>query len=147
MSTTVIDLKALAEAGRYRISHDESAEMTGQTHEERKWLVQIEGRNGHVFVQGVAELGAYVKLTVRARLDALLAIPGARLLQRGDSEASVAFPPEHLDHVASILKLRRRRPAISEEHARKLAEAGAKHRFVPVVSVEKAGAMPSPTSG
>jgi hypothetical protein len=62
------------------------------------------------------------------RLGRLLAIPGTRLLQRGDHEASVSFSLTHLTQVAEILQAKRRKK-LSEEHRAKLIEASTPYRF------------------
>lgn len=124
----LIDLAALAKAGRFKTALDESAEIEGQSRDERLWLVQIPGKYGHVFVQGFAELGAYVQTYKNDRLERLLAIKGTRLLQRGDREASVAFRPKDLEAVAVVLGLRRRRQ-MSEEQKLKAGERLAAYRY------------------
>jgi hypothetical protein len=126
----MIDLKQLF-GSTYRITLDESAEIDGQTREDRLWLYQLSGSRGHVFVQSKTTLGAY--FAGRAswpRGKQLLAIPSARLLQSGDSEMSVEFDPAAIESVAPILGLYRRRH-LAPEHAQALAEAGSQHRFAP----------------
>lgn len=115
---SMIDLKARF-GDRYRIALDESAEIPGQTREERLWLYQIPGKFGHVYVHGRETLGAYVRTRRDGsnRLGRLLAIPGARLHQRGDDEAAVTFPPEALGVVAGILRLRERPKQSPEQRA------------------------------
>jgi hypothetical protein len=122
----LIDLRATC-GHRYRITLDESAEIDGQTRDERLWLFQIPGRFGHVYVHGWDTLGAYVRLH-GDRLNRLLAVPGARIHQRGDREASLTFPPEALEAVAAVLALRRRR-RLSDDRRRQLAEVSAGTRF------------------
>jgi hypothetical protein len=125
----MIDLKA-AYGQRYRVTYDESCSLPGCTREDKLWGARIEGRHGHVYVHGRGTLGAYVRTRrdPTDRLGRLLAVPGARLHQRGDDEASVTSPPEHLEAVAAILQLRRRRQ-VSDDHRRRLTEAGAGFRF------------------
>jgi len=122
----LIDLKATF-GERYRIKLDESAEIPGQSKADRLWLYQIHGKYGHVYVHGRETLGAYVRTRRDGsrRLPRLLEIPGATLHQRGDDEASVTFPPEAIESVASILVLRRRRK-VTDEQRRRLAEMRAK---------------------
>jgi hypothetical protein len=112
----LIDLKTQY-GDRYRITLDESASILGQSQEDRLWLYQIPGKFGHVYVHGNATLGAYVRTRhdPTDRLGRLLALPGARLHQRGDAEAAVIFAPECLDEVAQILRLRRRRQLTPEQ--------------------------------
>jgi hypothetical protein len=124
----MIDIKA-AYGHRFKITLDESAEIDGQTREERLWLYQIPGRHGHVYVHGRETLGAYIRLH-GDRLDRLLAIPSVRKHQIGDREASATFPPEALEAVAEVLALRRRRQ-LSDTERRRLVEATAGTRFRP----------------
>src|SRR4051812_44715639 len=100
----MIDLKARF-GDRYKIALDESANIAKQSEADRLWLYQIPGRYGHVYVHGADALGAYVQTYNDGsdRLGRLLSLPGARLHQRGDREASVVFLPAALEAVAGIL--------------------------------------------
>src|SRR5262249_30509383 len=79
------------------------------------------------------------------RLGQLLALPGARLHQRGDDEATAVFPPDRLEEAASILRLMRRRQ-LSETHRRKLVEASASFRFPPGSNVPQRARETIPTA-
>lgn len=109
----------------FRITYDESAEIVGQTREERLWLCRIPARRGHIFVQGVETLGAYCD---RPRLFArLLAIPGVKVLQRGDTEINATFPRERIEDVAQLLHAKRRR-RVSDTQKQRLVEMSAAFR-------------------
>ena len=58
----------------------------------------------------------------------LAAVPGCRLVQDGADGANVVFPVEHLDTVAGVLRLRRRR------------------RYTPAQRLELAARLSKPTS-
>jgi hypothetical protein len=115
----MIDLKGIA-SHRWRISYDESCDLPGCTREDKLYGARLTGKHGHVFVQGREVLGAYIRLH-GDRLNRLLAVPASKLMQLSDREASVSFPPEHLETVAEILKLRRRRRVSEEQLAGMLA--------------------------
>jgi hypothetical protein len=112
----VIDLKSQYGA-RYRVTLDQSADIPGQSQEDRLWLQQIQGKYGHCYIHGQRELGAYVRTKADRtdRLGRLLALPGSRLHQRGDFESSVVFDPANIDAVAGILKLHLRRRLSDEQ--------------------------------
>jgi hypothetical protein len=113
----VVDLRALA-GRRYRVSLDESAELDG-SEAERPWHLRIPCRYGHVYVHGRETLGAYTDRP--GVIPRLLAVPGVRVHQRGDTEVTVTFPPDRLDAVAAVLKARRRRQLTEAERARRAA--------------------------
>lgn len=127
----MIDLKVLC-GDAFRITWDESAEIPGQTSEDRAWLQQIPGKFGHVSIHGEDTLSVFVRTAYDStdRLGRLEALPGCRVHQRGDHEASLTFPPEHLPVVLEIIRAKPRR-RLSEAHRRKLIEAGSGHRFAP----------------
>lgn len=102
----MLDLKR--QFGRtYRIALDESAEIDGQTREERLWLYQIPCKHGHIYVHGKDRLGVYCsKPNV---IPVVLAIPGVVLHQRGDREASATFDPAILAQVAQVMRAKKRR--------------------------------------
>lgn len=109
----MLDLRALA-GSTYRTEFDESAEMTGQTREERLWLVRIPCRRGHVYVHGENTLGAWTDRRPTAKR--LEALDGTRVHQRGDREMTVTFAPERLEAVCEILLARKQRhPTVSDE--------------------------------
>src|SRR5216117_3770627 len=49
----------------------------------------------------------------------LWAIPGVKRHQTGDTEIRAVFPPEALEHVAGVIKARRRRTLAPEEACRR----------------------------
>lgn len=101
----MIDLKAQY-GSTYRITLDPSAEMAGQTKEERLWLYRIPCRYGHIYVHGKERLGAYTNR--RLMISRLLALPGMKLHQRGDSEVAVTFDPGCLEQVTQLLQAYKR---------------------------------------
>ncbi len=103
----------------------------------RRWRVQrdaegfpfIPGRYGRIewHCDGVAcwscPLPGQVALAVytdRPRLFAKLwAIPGVKRHQKGDTEMRAVFPPEAIEHVAAVIRARRRRTLAPEEARRR----------------------------
>ena len=103
----------------YRITYNEAVKIPGQTRADRRWLPQIPCKYGHVYVHGRETLGAYV--TGRLITGRLAALPGVRVLQQGDEEVAVSFPPEMFPAVASLLQARKIRQVSAAQ-----AAAGAK---------------------
>lgn len=126
----MIDLKKLA-GRKYKTVLDESYEPTGCL-EDRLWHIQIPAKYGHVYLHGANLLGAYTD--GRKRIAMMKAIPGLRLHQNGDKEASFVFPPELLDQVAAVLKARKGRPPMSEEQKAAAVERLARFSFRPTRS-------------
>lgn len=112
----------------YRVSLDESADIAGQTTEDRVWLWQIKCKRGHVYVHGVNTLGAYCDRS--PSIKRLLALPFVKLHQRGDRECTVTFDPSHLEEVLQVLSPYKRRQ-VSEEERQRLASIGARTRLRP----------------
>jgi hypothetical protein len=112
----MLDLKA--QYGRlYRVALDESADVD-TARADRPWFYRIACRRGHVYLHGPETLGAY---TDRKRIaKRLVALPGVRVHQRGDTEATVVFAPEALGPVLELLQVRRR-PVLSEARRAELA--------------------------
>jgi len=119
----MIDLKQLAHR-KYKIRLDESyeAEQGG-----KEWYYQIFCRKGHVYVHGEGTLGAYVK--GGKMVSKVRAIPGTKIHQNGDGEATFVFPPELLDQVAEAIGAYKRRREMSEEAKVAYAERLAEFRF------------------
>lgn len=115
----MIDLKAVG-MKKYRITLDESYEA-GADDSGKLWFYQIPAKFGHVYVHSKTELGVYVK--GRLKIGMVGAIPGLRLHQRGETEATYVFDPELLDQVAAEIKARKRRQ-ISDEQRAVLVERG-----------------------
>jgi hypothetical protein len=125
----MIDLKQLADR-KYKIALDESyeAEQGGKL-----WYYQIPCRNGgHIYVHGEDRLGVYVPGSYQ--VSKIREIPGIRIHQTGDKEATFTFPPELLDAVATAMKARKARPEMSEE-----AKAAAIARIAPFRFPESRG--------
>jgi hypothetical protein len=115
----VINLKEIV-GKRYKITLDESYEA-GADDNGKLWYYRIEARSGHVYVHSETQLGVYVK--GRLKIGMVGAIPGLRLHQRGDLEATYVFAPELLDRVATEIKAKKRRQLSDEQKAR-LIEQG-----------------------
>lgn len=107
----MLNLKELA-GKRWKIVMDPSYEFTGVM-ADRLWYYRVDCRWGHVYPHSAELLGAYTD--GRRRIGMMKAIPGIRLHQNGDREASFLFPPEMLDQVCAVLKARKRRPPMSED--------------------------------
>lgn len=121
-----IDLVAIA-GDRYRIEYDPAFEAQGRGREEqRAWLVLIPGRYGHVYPFSADRLAAYV--AGRLQPNKVKLLPFAEVHQDGDGECTVLFEPQHLDRIAPLVGLRRRRQ-LSADHKRKLTEASKPYRF------------------
>jgi hypothetical protein len=127
----MLDLKS--QYGKvYRVGWDESASIPGQSNEDRRWLQVAIAKYGHIGIHSHTELGVYVR-TYRDssdRLGRLLALPGARLKNRGDAEAIVVIPNDQFEAAAEIIHARKRRQ-ISEGNLAKLSAANAPFRFRP----------------
>jgi len=92
-------------APRYRRGWDESR---NSNRDKDPWMMQLMARKGrgHVYVHGVWTLAAATTQILGRRI--ARKVPGAKILQNGDDGINVAFPPEQLDAVAKILRLRTR---------------------------------------
>jgi hypothetical protein len=112
-----LDLKAIA-ADRYRITLDESAKVD-TSRDSKVWCTQIPAKHGHVGTYSERELSAFC--SGRRLFARLLAIPTVRVVQEGDSEIRVAFSPQHLDQVATLLRARRRTVLSDSERVRRTA--------------------------
>jgi hypothetical protein len=107
------------------------------------WDLVLLGRAGFVAVWGQGLLVACTRSTATTKR-VLAAVPGAVVAQDGDDGANVVFPAEHLDTVADILRLRRKRqytPAQREAAAARLARVrpktlnrGSVSRQIPPIS-------------
>lgn len=108
---------------KYFIETDPSAEITGQTEEDREWLWIIPGKYGHVYIFGSDRLGVYMnRPPTSARGKRLLAIVSAKPHQMGDKEFAVTIDPADVGGVAPILGLRKRPRLTEEEIARRTAQ-------------------------
>ena len=115
----MIDLKELA-GKRYRVALDKSR-SDEPSREERLWLYQIPCQRGHIGVWGENTLSAWTDRTPTSKR--LEAIPGVKVVQRGDRELQVTFGPERLDAVAELLKARKKRQ-LTDEQREKLVARG-----------------------
>jgi hypothetical protein len=123
----MIDLKQLF-GDTFRVVLDESAELDGQTREERLWLLRLKGKRGHVYVHSKTRLGAYLERPATATYgQQLLAVPSAQLHQSGDREMTATFDPVDIDAVAKVLGLYRRKQ-YSPEALQASTERLARHR-------------------
>lgn len=107
---------------RYFVQAEPSADIVGQSEEDREWLWIIPGKYGHVYIFGTDKLGAYIKRSPGSIYgQRLLDVLSAEPHQMGDDEFSVTFDPVDLDAVAEILRLRKRPRLSPEELARRTA--------------------------
>jgi hypothetical protein len=116
------------------------------------WNLIIPGRAGFVTPwgylppRGSGLLVACTNSSVTTRR-LLAAVPGARVVQDGSDGQAVTFAPEHLDVVAGLLGLWRKRVLSAEQRAR-LVEAGQASRFSGAGASEKGrGAVLEPSEG
>jgi hypothetical protein len=101
----VEQLRALVKPHRFRV------------HLDVEGFPLIPGRYGQIEWFDGQDLAVY---TDRPRLFARLwAISGVRRHQTGDTEMRAVFPPEVLERVAGVIKVRRRRTLSSEEARRR----------------------------
>ncbi|MGP0069159.1 MAG: hypothetical protein ACLQGP_36865 [Isosphaeraceae bacterium] len=108
---------------RYRVTLDESAKVDTDR-EAKLWCQRIPCVRGFISVHGPSTLAGF---TDRPKIVAMLiAIPGVRVYQRGDSEARVLFDPEILETVAEVLKARRHR-RVSDATRERLRSLGRIH--------------------
>jgi hypothetical protein len=116
---------------RYKVTYEESygAAYGPKATREDLWLQIIPGARGQVYPHSIAMLAA---TTNRSGITArrLKALPFVKVHTDGSDGVTVLFPPEHLDQVADLLQLRRRR-RISEGERQRLAALGRKHGFQP----------------
>jgi hypothetical protein len=95
--------------------------------EEKPWLRRVKcnagGRGAHLYVAGQRSVG--FSGAGSAWRVALVAIPGVKLLQRGNVEFSVSFPPEILPQVAAVVQPRVKRTLSDEAKAKAVARLAA----------------------
>jgi hypothetical protein len=111
------DLRRLA-GGRYRVHNDTEGRRAHARDD--PWDLILRGLGGFVAPwayappRGSGAVVACTNSTVTTKR--LLAdVPGCRVVQDGADGANVVFPAEHLDAVARILRLRRRRQYTPEQ--------------------------------
>jgi hypothetical protein len=110
------------------------------------WELIIPGRRGFVAPWGYD--GSLVAITnaTRTTRRLLVAVPGAVVVQDGSDGANITFMPEHLDAVAEVLKLRRKKqytPAQRQAAAAQLAKARLKRLSGGDVSTQRPPIAPS----
>ena len=130
---TVFDLRAWADAHRYRWTLEESfaAETDPAERADVSWFVEVLCHRGKLYAIGQDTVGAWT--ATRGVLGELLAVdPLVRVRQRGDGEAVVAFPSRLLGAVSRVLKPRQKRPAPSTEVIARGLEALREHRAAAV---------------
>jgi hypothetical protein len=108
---------------RYKVFHDFEGRPVSA--KDDPWDHVLVGRSGSVALWGYD--GRLVAIThslvMTKRL--LAEVPGSVIVQDGDDGANIAFQPEHLDTVARLLRLRRKRqytPAQREAASAHLAK-------------------------
>jgi hypothetical protein len=121
----LIDLKQEYGA-EYKIDWDDAANITGQPTDDRRWLQQIPAKYGHIYIHEEDMLGAHASGRIIA--GKLAALPGVDVLQRGDFEVNVAFPPDLFPTVAALLQARKRR-RLSPEQAKSCAARLTPYRY------------------
>lgn len=87
----------------------------------------IPGGRGHVFAWNGDQLAASSN-TAGSTATKLKRLPFVRIFQDGSDGSTVIFPMRHLDEVASILRLRRKR-RVTDDERKRLREIGKQHWF------------------
>ena len=115
---------------KYRIAYEASYqhEYGPGARVEDPWLMILPGARGHVFPWDATRLAASTN-SAGATARRLKALSITEVWQDGDG-VTVLFPAEHLDEVANLLRLRRRRRVTERERSR-LAALGRQFRFRP----------------
>ena len=112
---------------RYRVWNELEDRKAHQADD--AWDLVIPGQGGFVAPYGHDWLLACTNsITTTRRVMAI--DPEAIVTQHGSDGQNVKFHVRHLDDVAKVMRLRRRRK-LSEQHAARLAESNAAHRFRP----------------
>jgi hypothetical protein len=144
------DLRQLA-GDRFRVWNEPEARRARKTDD--RWDLILLGRAGSVAPWAYAPprgSGALVActnsaITTRRLLDA---VPGSVIVQEGSGGANFVFPAEHLDTVAGILRLRRRRRYTPEQRQELVARLRKPtpdgHRALRQRATTGKGGLPSP---
>ena len=98
-----LDLMTIARQHGFRVVCDPDAPLA-QSQDSERWLVSVPGKHGTITVHSDRELRA--TSSVRRCFARLATVPTVRVLEQDDDEIQVAFAPEHVGAVASILKVR-----------------------------------------
>lgn len=116
---------------RYRVEYEESyfAQYGPRARTNDPWLQIIPGARGHVYPWNTTTLAATTKTSGRIAKQ-LKALPFVEVYTDACDGATVLFPAGHLDQVADLLRLRRRR-RLSDRERNRLAELGRRYGFQP----------------
>jgi len=137
-----VDLRSYGD--RYRVRNE--AEGRRARDRDDPWDLVLPGARGFVAPWGGATLVACTNAAATTRR-VLAPAPGAVVAQDGADGQNVTFGAAHLDTVAPVLRLYRRR-RLSAEHRAKLAGATAPYRFKPVsTGAVSSAAAPSAAEG
>jgi hypothetical protein len=122
----------------YRIVYDPSVQAPASTREDRLYAARIACKYGHIGVWGPDLLSASTDR--RLVMSRLAALPFVRVVQTGDAELQVVFPPEpaNVTQVAQLLRAYRRKQVSDAERAR-LAAMSAAHGFRRISDDEHSG--------
>ena len=114
---------------RFKVGHDEAyfAERGERGFADDPQLQIIPGRRGHVFPGPGDLLAAFCRRGPTA--NRLKALPFVQVYTEGSDGVTVLFSADHLDQVAELLLLKRRRQ-ITEGERQRLVELGRQHRFL-----------------
>jgi hypothetical protein len=112
-----VDLRTV---GPYRLVNELTGKKPRTTDD--PWVLLIRGRSGSVSPYGGDLLLADTRSVVTTRR-ILAAVPDAVVTQDGDDGQNITFPAAHLETVAGILGLKRRR-VVSEAQRARLAVVG-----------------------
>lgn len=107
---------------RFKVRYEESyqAQYGARAHTVDPWLMVIPCHRGHVCPWGGDMLAASID-SRGSTAKKLVALPGVRLCQDGFDGVTVVFPLWMFDHVAELMRPRRRR-VVSEEGRTRLAQ-------------------------
>ena len=116
---------------RFKVAYEESyqAERGDHCRAEDPWLMIMLCRHGEIYPFGGDQLVASTKVAGGiARV--LKGLSYTIVYQDGSDGVDVLFPGDRFEEIAAIMKPRKRRQ-ISDAEGKRLAEMGAKFRFMP----------------
>jgi len=115
---------------RFKVTYEETyfAQYGPKVRTEDPHFMVLLCQHGHVYPHGGETLAVSTNRrgSVATRLAELDCIT---VLQDGSDGVNVTFHIDDFDQVGTIMKPRKARPRLSDEHKAKLSEAGHKHRF------------------
>jgi hypothetical protein len=116
---------------RYKVTFEESyaAAYGPKASRDDPWLQIIPGALGHVFPHSATMLGAKPGRSGKSARR-LKDLPFVQVHTDGSDGVTVLFSPNHLNLVADLLQLRRRR-RVSDRERQRLAALGRKYGFQP----------------